>query len=313
MFWLAARRKQPELLWNEWTALEARRTTRTARSRDRIEPFILLWAAPQSEKSSAPRALSWTGGGANPVAFHRSSWDRDATFVAIKGGSASLNHAHMDVGAFVMDAAGVRWADDLGMQDYHSLESKGIKLFGRTQDAERWNVFRLGTSSHNVLQVDGLQQQVAGHASIVLARAGRTVVNLTDVYAGQLARARRGVVLNSDRSVRVQDEISTLSRGARVRWAMLTRAQVTIDGPGRATLRQGDKTLDFRVLEPADARVVIYPTDPPPAPTDARNEGTCMIGFEVNPAAGASCRLVVQLVPGDVVAKSAPITPLAEW
>jgi hypothetical protein len=191
MFWFAAKRREPYLVWHEWAALDARKSAGSGRGRDRTDPMSLLWVAPQQKKPSAPRALSWSGGGTNPVAFHRSSWEANASFVAIKGGSPSLNHAHMDVGAFVMDAAGLRWADDLGMQDYNSLESKGIKLWGRTQEAERWNIFRLGTSSHNVLQIDGQQQRVAGHAPIVLAKNGLTVVNLTDVYQGQLASARR--------------------------------------------------------------------------------------------------------------------------
>lgn len=312
MFWFAAKRREPYLLWTEWAALDARMKG-TGRSRDRTDPMLLLWIAPGQAKPTAPAALSWSAAGPNPVAFHRSAWDRDASFVAIKGGSASLNHAHMDVGAFVMDAAGLRWADDLGMQDYNSLESKGIKLFGRTQDAERWNVFRLGTSSHNVLQVDGQQQRVDGHAPIVLAKPGRTVVNLSDVYAGQLARAHRGVALQSDRSVRVQDEVTTLSKPARVRWAMVTRADVKIDGPGRATLSQAGKTLTFEVLEPADAKLAIFPTDPPPNALDARNEGTRMIGFELSPGADSTQRIVVQLVPAASTPVESPITPLAKW
>ncbi len=315
MFWFAAKRHEPYLLWHEWPAIDPSAPGRAGRSsRDRTDPMLLLWIAPQQPKPVAPRALSWSAGGPNPVAFHRSSWTHDASFVAIKGGSASLNHAHMDVGAFVMDAAGLRWADDLGMQDYNSLESKGFKLFGKTQDADRWTIFRLGTSSHNVLQVDGQQQRVSGRAPIVLARDGRTVVNLTEVYAGQLANARRGVALQADRSVRVQDEFTTLGRETSVRWAMLTRADVKLDGPGRATLTQEGKTLAFRVLEPAGVKLAIYPTDPPPAATDARNEGTRMIGFEVRTPPGQARRLIVQLVPGDTNASDAPAaTPLADW
>jgi len=313
MFWFAAKRRQPYLLWHEWPAIAPAAGTRAARRGDRVDPMALLWLAPGQPKPPEPPTRSWSARGPNPVAFHRSSWDRQASFVAIKGGSASLNHAHMDVGAFVMDAAGLRWADDLGSQDYNSLESKGIKLWGRTQDAERWKIFRLGTSSHNVLQVDGQSQQVAGNAPIVFTGEGRTVVDLTTVYAGQLAHARRGVALQPDRSVRVQDEVTALARTASVRWAMVTRADVTLAGPGRATLQQQGQTLSFRVLEPANATLAIYPTDPPPAATDARNPGTRMLGFEVKVPAGQSQRLVVQLIPGDGNAASASVAPLAEW
>jgi hypothetical protein len=313
MFWFAARRQQPYLLWHEWPGLVARAASGAASRRDRTDPMLLLWLAPGTIRPTPPPARSWRGGGPNPVAFHRSSWDREASFVAVKGGSPSVNHAHMDVGAFVMDAGGVRWADDLGMQDYHSLESKGIKLWGKTQDSERWNVFRLGTSSHNVLQVDGQQQRVDGHAPLVLSKDGRTVVDLTPVYAGQLASARRGVALESDLSVRVQDEFTALDREARVRWAMVTRADVKIEGPGRATLTPQGRTLAFRVVEPVGATLAIYPTDPPPAATDARNAGTRLLGFEVRAAPRQSQRLIVQLVPGEPSTTPTVPAPLAAW
>jgi hypothetical protein len=247
------------------------------------------------------------------VAFHRSSWDASASFVAIKGGSAALNHAHMDVGAFVMDADGLRWADDLGSQDYNSLESKGVSLWGKTQDSERWKIFRLGTSSHSVLMVDGQQQRVEGDARIVVAKTGRTVVDTTAIYEGQLAQARRGVVLQPDRTVRVQDEFTTLGKTTTVRWAMVTHADIKVEGPGRATLSQEGKKLGFRVLEPADAGLKIYQTDPPPSDLDARNEGTRMIGFEISVPAGSAQRLVVQLVPQSATVASTGVRPLAEW
>jgi hypothetical protein len=272
----------------------------------------MLWLAPTQEKPAPPPALSWSAQGTVPVAFHRSAWTADASYVAIKGGTPSANHAHMDVGAFVMDAEGVRWADDLGMQSYESIEKEGINLWGKTQDAERWKIFRLGTSSHNVLRVDGQQQRVDGKAPIVLAKTGRTVVDLGGIYQGQLAGARRGVALQDDRSVVVQDEVQALGRAASVRWAMVTRAEVKLDGAGRALLTQGGKKLGFRVLEPAGAVVKIYPTDPPPTAIDARNPGTRMIGFEVAVGAGAAQRIVVQLVPQDA-GRAPTVRALAEW
>ncbi len=198
------------------------------------------------------------------------------------------------------------------MQDYESIESKGVNLWGKTQDAERWKIFRIGTAAHNVLMVDGQQQQVEGKASIVLARPGRTVIDTGEIYRGQLAQARRGVALQEDRSVVVQDEVKALGQAASVRWAMVTRADVTIDGTGAATLTQDGKRLAFRVVEPAGATVKIFPTDPPPGPIDARNPGTRMVGFEVAVAAGAAQRIVVQLVPGGA-GKAPEVKALAAW
>jgi len=313
MFWFATQRQEPYVLWNEWAKLTQPSERRSGGRRDRTDPMLMLWMAPTQAKPEAPRALSWSAQGVTPVAFHRSAWTAEVSYVAIKGGSPSANHAHMDSGAFVMDAEGVRWADDLGMQDYESIESKGINLWDRTQDSERWKIFRLGTSSHSVLMVDGQQQRVDGNAPIILAKPGRTVVDTSSVYGGQLDRARRGVALQADSTVLVQDEIAALNKLATVRWAMVTRADVTIDGLGQATLRRDGKTLTFRVVEPAGAGLKIYPTDPPPSANDARNQGTRLLGFEVAVTARQTHRIVVQLAPREASAQLPVVQPLADW
>lgn len=310
MFWFASFRQAPYVLWNEWAKIESGANPFDG---DRLDPLLLLWLPRSTVRPPMPQALSWTGHGLTPVAFHRSSWDPSATYIAIKGGSPSTGHAHMDIGSFVMDAGGTRWADDLGLQDYHSLESKGIDLWSRGQDAARWKVFRLGTSAHNVLMVNGAPQRVDSKAPITSSKPGRTVVDLSETYRGQLAHARRGVQLRPDRTVLVQDEFAAGAESASVRWAMLTRAEVRIDGPGRATLTREGRTLEFRVLEPAGAVLKIYPTDPPPAETDARNPGTRQIGFEIEAPAGAPRRVLVHLLPQPGTANAVAPQPLADW
>jgi hypothetical protein len=313
MFWFAARRKEPYLLWSELGKCEEQMATagdKPVRSSDRTFPLLLAWAPPLPKPRVPPPALSWSGGGLSPVGLHRSAWTPDATYVAIKGGSPSTNHAHMDVGCFVMDADGVRWAEDLGMQDYNSLEAKKINLWNMKQDSQRWKVYRLGASAHNILTVDGQQQVVQGKAPIVLTKAGCTVIDTSGVYKGQLTTAQRGVRLLPDRSVLVQDEF-TAEKDATVRWAMLTRAEVAVTGPGQATLKLKDKTLTFRIVEPAHAEVKIWSTDPPNE-YDVPNPGTRLVGFQVKALADAAQRLVVHLVPRNVKT-TATVQPLASW
>jgi len=313
MFWFAARRAEPQLLWSELDRFAeqlAKAGGKPVRGGDRLFPLLLAWAPPLPERRTPPAALSWSGGGLTPVAMHRSAWTAEATWVAIKGGSPSTNHAHMDVGTFVMDADGVRWAADLGMQDYHSLESKKVDLWNMKQDSQRWRIFRLGAACHNILTVDGRQQVVQGRAPIILAKPGLTVIDTGAVYQGQLAAAQRGVALLPDRSVLVQDEI-TAGAAATVRWAMLTPAAVTVTAAGRAELAQKGKTLTFRVLEPAQAEVRIWSTDPP-TEFDAPNPGTRLVGFEVTVPAGTAQRIVVHLAPAGT-AGQVEIRPLPAW
>ena len=50
----------------------------------------------------------------------RSDWlDPSAMFVGIKAGTNRVNHSHLDLGTFVLDALGQRWAVDLGGDNYN--------------------------------------------------------------------------------------------------------------------------------------------------------------------------------------------------
>ncbi len=114
MFWFANKIKDPSVLWVERQRLINENSQRHVR--DRLLPAIMLWGGGMSiDKVSAPKSTMWVGQGKNPVALMRTSWtDTNAIYVAMKGGSVSVNHAHMDVGSFIMDANGVRWAMDFG-------------------------------------------------------------------------------------------------------------------------------------------------------------------------------------------------------
>ena len=57
--------------------------------------------------------------GADVVSM-RSDWtDPDALYVGFKGGDNQANHSHLDLGTFVFDALGQRWAVELGPDNYN--------------------------------------------------------------------------------------------------------------------------------------------------------------------------------------------------
>src|SRR5690554_352124 len=117
------------MLWNQTPYLEG---DQAANVRNRIIPTALFWGTDINlSQLKRPEKLIWYGQGDSPVALMRSSWtDPNAIFVGFKAGAANVNHAHMDVGSFVLDALGERWAMDFGAQSYHSLESRGYSIVG---------------------------------------------------------------------------------------------------------------------------------------------------------------------------------------
>ena len=108
MFWLARKFKQPVLAWYERPSHLAVRpgpalvSTRRAPARKRP-------ACRWTSISAAPKSPCCAATGTNPQAL----------FVGFKAGDNKANHSHLDLGSFVFDAAGVRWAMDLGADDYN--------------------------------------------------------------------------------------------------------------------------------------------------------------------------------------------------
>ena len=286
---------------------------------DLLLPAALLWnGGVTMDQITPPASTFWTGNGKNPLALMRTSWtDSNALYVAMKGGSVSINHAHMDVGSFIMEADGVRWAMDFGMQDYESLESRGIQLFGRTQDAQRWTVFRLTNLVHNTLAVNNQHQLVTGSAPIT--KSGNdpsfmfAVTDLSQIYNTQVAKSVRGIAIVGQNHVVVRDEIQTLDTATTIRWTMLTPASAKIVGKNQIELTKDGKTLLLKVKAKGKIAMKTLSTDPP-HDYDAPNPGTTLVGFEITLRANSKTALNVSLLPGKTAStRFKKIAPLEKW
>jgi oligo-alginate lyase len=234
LFFFAREQKLPALLRFQHDAVR----NYIAAGRERLGPLAALWwVTPQAPAKGDELPLFWTGQGVQPLAAWRSSWqDPDAFYFAIKAGGAAANHAHMDGGSFILEAGGVRWAEDLGLQSYHSLESRGIQLWSMTQNSERWRIFRLGPFSHNTLTIDDQLHLASGMASLTHADRHGAVIDLTPIFLPeQVSRATRQIRV-STHSASIRDTLEGAKPGTTIRWAMATRARITIDGE-RAVLQ----------------------------------------------------------------------------
>ncbi len=316
MFWLAQKNNDPSQLWVEKTYLQ--RDDYSRFTRDRLLPAVMIWGKSLPlDKVTEPKIKAWKGQGANPVAMMRTSWtDPNAIYVGFKAGSPSVNHGHMDVGSFIMEADGIRWASDFGMQDYESLESKGIALFGRTQDAQRWTVFRLTNRVHNTLTVNDQLQQVKGYAKIDQFSDQPdfmyAISDISSVYENQLASAKRGVAIVDQKFVVVRDELVTGNKPATVRWTMLISAVPKV-GKNSIVLTKDGKKLVLKVNTSAKIRMKSWST----APTttyDAPNPGTILVGFECEMPANAKQSLEVLLIPEKEIRSAKFVNkPLSKW
>lgn len=299
MFWLASKRNDPSVLWEQKQFLEEDNFSKFTQIREL--PAIMIWAKNLALNNiTEPEEKFWYGQGTNPVAMMRTSWsDPNAIYLGFKSGSPSVNHGHMDVGSFVMEADGVRWASDPGMQNYESLESKGMSIFGKTQDAQRWTIYRTNNHSHNVITINNQHQQVKGYGKIDKYsdedKFSFAVSDISSIYSNQIKKVVRGVAIKDGKYVVVRDEVKTTGKETKFKWAMFTFADVELSN-NLAILTSDNKKLYLKVEGPSGIEMKTWST----APTndyDAANPGTIMVGFECNLPANTKESFEVLLIP----------------
>lgn len=255
------------------------------------------------------------------IATFRSAWnDTNAIFVGFKAGNSDAGHGHLDLGSFVMDANGRRWAMDLGGDTEAGIYT--LPGYFNVHGAEqRWTYFRANNHSHNtVTPGDVLQDR---HITVPITKFSSTperafaIADLTPAYSEEAKSLHRGIALLDRSRVLVQDEYQPTQTNLPLHWAMVTAAKIDISADGHsATLTCHGRTLHVDLLEPAAAKFRIGSTKPP-TPAERQNDGTAMLAIDVDPHNdGSTTRLAVLLTPvGDNGAALNPpaLTPLSQW
>ncbi len=249
-WWFAKRFNRPDIL--AYYELDAFRKTVANRrinpnKGNRMLPYVLFWMQPVPADIKPTAPLVWDAQGPVPITIQRSSWDNSkALFVGLKAGSPSGPHGHMDGGTFILESECVRWAVDLGAEGYHKIESLGMSLWNTRQDSDRWKIFRLGTSGHNVPMIDGCQQLVTGAAKVMEVKqegtSSEVTLDLSELYTNATSVVRKGAMASDGRRYMIRDTFAGVRPGATIRWAMMTQAETAIDGD-TVTLRQNGKSI----------------------------------------------------------------------
>jgi hypothetical protein len=243
----------------------------------RFHPLHLLWLPPHSEKAPA-FSLTARFGGEQEVAFARTGWNADASWLAIKGGTGAASHGHLDAGSFVYEAGGVRWFYDLGSDNYNMPG-----YFGK----QRWEYFRLNNRSHNTLVIaDALQAAPMPGCPVTpwqeeVDQLVGCEIDLTRAYAKQCASAKRMVFFHrANGGATLEDRIEKPTGD--VRWAVVTDARFTIQGR-TVKLQKNGKTLIMQRKDITGGEWQEFSLQPPTAQENT-NKGFRIIGFRVSPS-----------------------------
>lgn len=280
-------------------------------------PLDLLWFdAKLAGDATMELPLDKHFRGADIVTFRGAWHDRYTAFVGFKAGDNKANHSHLDLGSFVFDALGQRWAVDLGAENYNLPGYFGTN---------RWAYYRLRAEGQNALVLNpgaGPDQEPSAKARIERfeSKPGRAlaIADLTPAYAKHARSVRRGVALIDRQQLFVQDEVRA-DAPVDAWWFMHTPAGIELSANGRsATLTQGDASLRAELLSPANATFESRPAAPlPGSPNpEGQNRNAGIRKLTVHVAEASELRLVVLLTPKgrqQIPAAAEPARSLAEW
>lgn len=258
---------------------------------------------------------------ASHVALFRSSWhDPDALFVGFKGGDTDASHAHLDIGSFLLEADGVRWAIELGREDYNV---PGYFMM----DTDRWLYYRTRAEGQNTLVIGATEtpdQSIEAVSRIARFASSPehafAVADLTPAYADHVSKAERGMaVLDGRTKVLVQDEVVS-DDPFDAWWFMHTRAEVHLSRDSTAAvLRQDGKRVWAKVIAPSSVRFGVMEASPLPGSPNpveqSENKGVHKLAVRIQER--SRLRLAVLFVPlaeGEEPPEELPqVRPLADW
>ncbi|MGD0343183.1 MAG: heparinase II/III family protein, partial [Bacteroidales bacterium] len=308
MYWFASKFNLPA------AALYQKKVSRSGSALD------LLWYPLDLVKQKIPEMPLAAYYRFAEVATMRSAWnDTNAWYVGFKAGDNKANHSHLDIGSFVLDALGKRWALDLGSDDYNMPG-----YFSTGANGPRWNYYRMRAEGHNVIVLNpGLkpdQDPLASAKIIRFSTKGNTslaVADLTPAYAAEATKVMRGIALADGQTVVIQDEIKT-EKPSHLYWFMHTRAKVIVARNGRkATMTIDSAQVEVEIISPAKAKFTVMAAAPlpssPKSDVQNKNEGVNKLSIALSKVTDELIIVEIHPVNKKISVAKTFYKPLNEW
>jgi hypothetical protein len=300
LFWLGRQFDRPELIHENHRLLK-----KQLAAGEPVDPFHFVWYIPEPfQISHLPTSTYFKG---PETIFMRSAWkDPHAIFVGFKGGSNQADHGHLDIGSFVLDAFGIRWAADLGRDNY---DLPGY--WDGKEGGGRWKYFRLNNHSHNTLTLNDDLQRADAVAPVVRHsfsdEKSFAVMDLTAAYLPHARSVLRGIALTQEGTVIVQDEIDWAGDERKTSWNLLTDALIDcLDG--KAEFLKSGKTLHASIVSPPGAEFSVATAAQ--APPEEKNDGYRRLQVQIHAPPGKTVLCVVFGVRPNTKMDA---VPLEEW
>ncbi|MES2507099.1 MAG: hypothetical protein V4599_10360 [Verrucomicrobiota bacterium] len=268
----------------------------------------LMYYNPHAAGDGAPDSMDYSFQGGS-VAAMRSGWDKDAFYVAVKGGDNSIPTAQLDLGSFVLEAGGKRWGIELGGE---SDRAPGFKP--AADRTKRYELYVENTLGQNTISLGG-NQELDAKASVIVSHStpalGITAVDLSKGYSKSAKDVFRGAMMvrGAKPYVVLQDDL-LVKNTTPVTWSMHTRAEVVVEG-AKATLTDKEKTLYAVILSPAGATFTAEEAPEPKSEQMKKLTGIKVLKVNLGAVKGPQT-LSIAFGLGEAPA-AIPVKPISEW
>lgn len=288
MFWFAGKYKDSSLTWLERKYIENMpasfwKSPDNYFAEARLLPAMIVFASGNNSAPIMPREKFWRSSGSTPVFIYKGGWSSGKdSYLAVKGGSPSTSHAHMDAGSFVYEKDGTRWSIDLGNQSYISLESRKIDLWNKSQGSQRWQIFRHSNEAHSTLTMNGEEHRVESHAEIIRTYNKKNMkgvsVDLTSTFGELTRKTLRTIYLDGKDNLNIKDEVCNAGKPNLVQWVMTTPAEAEITGNNTIRLTKDGNTMILSAENVEGIEMHIW-DNTPANDYEAPNPDTRRVGF----------------------------------
>ncbi len=222
-----------------------------------------------------PLAVCLDSDAGESLVLMRSAYlDENAAFAGIKGGYNYTNHGDLDIGSFVYDALGERWAEELGPCSYDAPN-----YFVNLPAGGRWKNYMKRAEGQNTLVINpnmALDDQYAfakcGFYSFD-ETAGSCSIDMTDAYSMNGASSvNRDFTLNADGSLTITDNVKCFIKSD-IYWFMHTKADIEIVDEKTAILTKNGRQIKATLMNDGSFSVMGLESVKPSYVTNADFEG----------------------------------------
>lgn len=200
------------------------------------------------------------------IATMRSGRDESSIYVGFHAGKVNVYHGHYDIGNYVIDAFGTRFASDIGADNYNINDARS-------------NLYRYRAEGHNTLVINpgkDAGQDIASSAVIGKFENGKSsayaLSDMTAAYKKDATSVRRGIKLLKDKNeIILQDEIKS-DKAMDIWWFMQTKQQIIVSDDKKSAIIKGNyRDMRVSLMKETDGEFSVMNAEPmPTSPTNSQ-------------------------------------------